>query len=149
MNEHRDDVPPLDDTRYNLIEGGTNVWYYYESMENNQRHTFRCLRCGFVWFRFSTEEKPKPSICPKCNSPEWNKSKKIPASNSWIIHGRWYHILLKNLSYKLSTGLYFLNKHGDVWLSMTIILPPEKRLSALFLDDLCHHWTNIGMMTWM
>jgi hypothetical protein len=44
-------------------------------MTENQRRTFRCLRCNFVWFRYVTESDPEPKTCPKCNSPAWNKSK--------------------------------------------------------------------------
>ena len=52
--------------------------WYNESMQSNQRRTFRCLRCGFIWLEFVADEEAKPDVCPVCNSQEWDKSKKIP-----------------------------------------------------------------------
>jgi len=44
-------------------------------MDNNQQRTFRCQRCGFVWRQSVPDGKPTLKTCPKCGSPEWNKSK--------------------------------------------------------------------------
>lgn len=34
--------------------------------------TLKCLRCGHTWI----PRRPKePKVCPKCNSPYWNKPK--------------------------------------------------------------------------
>jgi ssDNA-binding Zn-finger/Zn-ribbon topoisomerase 1 len=42
-----------------------------------QRHTVRCLRCGFIWQQAVKEGAPLAKACPKCNSPDWNKSKSL------------------------------------------------------------------------
>ena len=34
---------------------------------------YKCNRCGHQWI---PREKKKPTICPKCKSPYWNKPRK-------------------------------------------------------------------------
>ena len=37
---------------------------------------YKCLRCGHEWAgRLKRELKREPKVCPKCNSPYWNKPK--------------------------------------------------------------------------
>lgn len=50
-------------------------------MDNIQHHTLRCKRCGFIWRQLAPEGTPKTKACPKCDSPEWNKSKSRPDGN--------------------------------------------------------------------
>jgi predicted Zn-ribbon and HTH transcriptional regulator len=35
--------------------------------------SYKCDRCGHRWI---PREKEKPTICPKCKSPYWNKPRK-------------------------------------------------------------------------
>lgn len=37
---------------------------------------FECLRCGHIWIP-RTDNKPK--FCPKCNSPYWDRPRKVKA----------------------------------------------------------------------
>jgi DNA-directed RNA polymerase subunit RPC12/RpoP len=39
---------------------------------------YRCERCGHEWIPRSTTEG-KPTICPKCKSPYWDKPRKMVA----------------------------------------------------------------------
>jgi len=34
---------------------------------------YACLRCGHRWFPRSNE---KPRVCPRCNSPYWDRKRK-------------------------------------------------------------------------
>ena len=34
----------------------------------------KCLRCGYKWYK---RIPGRPERCPKCNSPYWDKEKKI------------------------------------------------------------------------
>ena len=44
---------------------------------NNLSKLFRwnCKRCGHQWIPRSEKE---PKVCPKCNSPYWNKERQNP-----------------------------------------------------------------------
>ena len=42
----------------------------------------RCYRCGHEWRPISIEEKP--TVCPKCKSPYWDKPRKNRSRNNEI-----------------------------------------------------------------
>jgi len=38
----------------------------------NEIQIFKCKRCGHNW----ASKQEKPTICPKCKSPYWDKEKR-------------------------------------------------------------------------
>lgn len=39
---------------------------------------YRCLRCGHEWVPRVLRGDELPTICPKCKSPYWNKTRRQP-----------------------------------------------------------------------
>lgn len=39
--------------------------------------SWRCTRCNKSWVQYRKRSGDKPVRCPKCQSPYWNKPKKV------------------------------------------------------------------------
>ncbi|MFA6347758.1 MAG: hypothetical protein WCX07_05690 [Dehalococcoidales bacterium] len=40
-------------------------------MDERSWYTFRCIKCNLVWRKPLAANEPKPKVCPKCGSPDW------------------------------------------------------------------------------
>ena len=42
---------------------------------------YKCKRCGYKWMSKKRNPLSSPKVCPKCNSPYWNKPKQNEIKN--------------------------------------------------------------------
>lgn len=90
---------------------------------SNNNDTLFCFRCYHTWKR---RRPNNPKICPKCNSPYWNKPRKR-VSKGIVLKMEKMIISIHNTIIKLSGGEYGVREEGGIYNSTYKLLNHQYR----------------------